>query len=68
MPARSAMWPPRRALARSEGSAFGESAGREDQHDDLVLAVALAAWHREYMATHIEQAHAQEHGAVAASR
>ncbi len=44
------------------------AAGREGQHDDLVLAVALAAWHREYMAANIERAHAQEHGAQVAAR
>ena len=38
------------------------AAGREGPHDDLVLCVALAAWYREFKATHIEQAHAQYHG------
>lgn len=43
------------------------AAGREGAHDDLVLAVALAAWYRDYMHAHIEQAHAQQYGARAAA-
>lgn len=42
------------------------AAGREGAHDDLVLAVALAAWYRDYMHAHVEQAHAEEYGAAAA--
>ncbi len=38
------------------------AAGREGQHDDLVLAVALAAWYREYMHAHIERQHARYYG------
>ena len=42
------------------------AAGREGPHDDLVLAVALAAWYREFMHAHIERGHAREHGGQAA--
>ena len=38
------------------------AAGRKGQHDDLVLAVALAAWYREFVHAHVERAHAREHG------
>ncbi len=44
------------------------AAGREGQHDDLVLAVALAAWYRDYMHVHIEQAHAEYTGRAWSSR
>ena len=38
------------------------AAGREGQHDDLVLAVALAAWWREFNHARIEQQHARYYG------
>ena len=38
------------------------AAGREGQHGDLVLAVALAAWWRERNHARIEQAHARHYG------
>ncbi len=38
------------------------AAGREGQHDDLVLAVALAAWWREFNHARIEQSHARHYG------
>ena len=43
------------------------AAGREGKHDDLVLAVALAAWWRAWNHAHIEQSHARHHGAGVAA-
>ena len=34
-------------------------AAERDRHDDLVLSIALAAWHREFMNTHLERANAE---------
>jgi len=52
--------------ARSVIAAGSDSyaAGREGQHDDLVLAVAPAARYRDYMHALIERAHAEEYGAA----
>jgi hypothetical protein len=33
-------------------------AAERDRHDDMVLSIALAAWHREYINTHFERAYA----------
>ena len=41
------------------------AAGREGKHDDLVLAVALAAWWREWNHARIEQQHARFYGRAA---
>ncbi len=43
------------------------AAGREGRYEDLVLAVALAVWYRDYMHANIEQAHASEYGAARAA-
>ena len=34
-------------------------AAERDRHDDLVLAIALAGWHREFINTHVERANAR---------
>ncbi len=44
------------------------AAGRVGDHDDLVLAVALAAWWREWNHARIEQQHARYYGQPAEAR
>jgi hypothetical protein len=40
-------------------------AAERDRHDDMVLAIALAAWHREFMNTHLERANADQQAQAA---
>lgn len=44
-----------RTVTRNGGDSY-ETPWREGKHDDLVLAVALACWYREWRAYHLDRA------------